>query len=110
MSIRHTGQIQPQLDLEEHQGDIDAKRVVLIDKDTGNPYDVGDINFAIQVDEASGSITYVGKAPIGTATSSASWQIMKIDESGDPELIITWADGNDSFDNIWDNRASLNYS
>ncbi len=39
MAITHTGNIQPQIDYEEHQGDIDAKRVVLVDKDTGEAYD-----------------------------------------------------------------------
>ena len=45
----------------------------------------------------------VGHAVIGSATSAASWRIKRLDESGDPELIIKWADGDSSFDNIWDN-------
>lgn len=57
-----------------------------------------------------GSITYVGKALPGTLTSAPSWQIKRLDESGDPELIMTYADGDANFDNIWDNRASLSYS
>jgi len=40
MSVTHTGNIQPQLDLEEHFGTLDAKRVVLIDKDTGSAYNI----------------------------------------------------------------------
>lgn len=67
-------------------------------------------NYAVQVDEATGSITYIGKAAIGSATSSAVWQIKKMDESTSPEVIITWADGDDSFNNVWDDRASLSYS
>src|SRR4030043_2486779 len=38
MAIIHTGNIQPQLDMEEHAGLLDAKRVVLINKDTGAAY------------------------------------------------------------------------
>lgn len=62
-------------------------------------------------DVTTTSMTYVGVAPIGTLTSAASWQIKRIDESGTPTtLVIKWADGNDTYDNVWDNRASLSYS
>jgi hypothetical protein len=77
-------------------------------------YDDGDVAQLVENPEyatrlsTSGSVTYVGKAAIGSATSSAVWQIKKIDESSG--TVITWADGNSSFDNIWDNRASLTYS
>lgn len=60
--------------------------------------------------ETSGSYTYVGKAVPGTVTSAAKWQIMRIDESVTDTMTITWADGNKSFDNVWTNRASLNYT
>lgn len=64
---------------------------------------------AVRIDDYSDTnIQYVGKAEPGTATSAASWQIMKIDES--TGTIITWADGDDNFDNIWDNRTSLTYN
>lgn len=54
------------------------------------------------------STTYIGSASIGSLTSAAVWQIFKIaDSSGDKT--ITWADSDNSFDNIWDNRASLSY-
>ena len=56
----------------------------------------------------SGTDIYVGKATPGTATSAASWQVKKIDTASD--IIITWADGNASFDNVMDNAASLSYS
>ncbi len=70
----------------------------------------GTTSLALQLDEAAGSITYVGEASIGSATSAAVWRIKRLDESGDPELIILWADGNSNFDNVWDSRASLSYS
>lgn len=68
-------------------------------------------NLAIQLDDVTTSnVTYVGKAAIGSATSSAVWQIFKLDESGSPiTLVITWADSNDSYDNVWNDRASLTY-
>lgn len=65
-------------------------------------------NYATIVDEASATITYVGKALPGTTTSSALWQIQRIDTTGD--LTIKWADGNADFDNVWDDRVSLTYS
>jgi len=65
-------------------------------------------HFALQMDDSStANVTYVGTASIGSLTSGAVWRIIKIDETSG--LSITWADGNDSFDNIWDNRTSLTY-
>jgi len=61
------------------------------------------------VDEAGSGITYIGYAPPGTQSSAAYWQIKRMTEVG-TEIIIEWADGNDNFDNIWNNRASLVYS
>ena len=64
---------------------------------------------ATRVEEASASVTYVGKAAIGSATSADVWQIMKLGTSGSLTS-TTWADGDSSFDNVWDDRASLSYS
>lgn len=65
---------------------------------------------AMQVDDTTGTI-YQGWAEPGTATSAASWRIRKIVTSGSPDdTAITFADGDRSFNNIWDNRASLSYS
>lgn len=66
--------------------------------------------YATIVDEASATVTYVGKAKLGTAQASALWQIFKITESGSTITTITWADGNSNFDNVWNDRASLTYS
>lgn len=80
--------------------------------DSSNPLNVTQTpsSLTLQMDEAGLGITYVGDAAIGTITSEALWRIKRLDESGDPELIIKWADGDANFDNIWDNRASLTYS
>lgn len=56
----------------------------------------------------SGTNIYVGKATPGSATSSAVWQVKRIDTASD--IIIKWADGNANFDNVMDNAASLSYS
>ncbi len=64
---------------------------------------------SMAIDEASSTVTYVGYAILGTATSAASWQIKKISISGTVTRIL-WADGNSFYDNIWDDRATLSYS
>ena len=72
---------------------------------------VGSPPLATRLDSATTTnVTYVGKATIATATSAASWQIFKMDETTANTLIITWADGNSNYDNVWNNRASLSYS
>lgn len=69
---------------------------------------VADKTYAVRIDDTTtANVTYIGKADIGSATSSAVWQIAKLDSSSG--LIKTWADSNDSFDNIWDNRAGLTF-
>lgn len=61
------------------------------------------------VDEPDTSTTYQGWANAGTAASAASWMIRKIVKSGNVTSIL-WCDGDQNYNNIWDNRASLNYS
>ncbi len=61
------------------------------------------------IDEASSTVTYIGKAAIGAATGSASWQIQRLTTSGGT-ITIAWADGDADYDNVWNNRASLSYS
>lgn len=56
----------------------------------------------------SGVYTYIGKADAGTAGSSATWQVQRLNET--VGLVVEWADGNADFDNVWDNYASLSYS
>lgn len=56
-----------------------------------------------------GDITYVGKAAPSSATSAPVWQVFRLQEVGSI-FAVEFADGNDRFDNIWDDRASLSYS
>lgn len=55
-------------------------------------------------DYTTTNVTYVGKAVSGSATSSAVWQIQKIDET--TGMVITWG-GTGAFDQVWDNRATI---
>lgn len=63
---------------------------------------------AVRVDTVA-TVTYVGEAQPGTASSAAAWRIKRLTETGD-DAVLEWADGNAGFDNIWDNRLSLSYS
>jgi hypothetical protein len=53
---------------------------------------------------------YRGAALPGTLTSVAAWRVEEITIATDGDVSILFADGNDSYDNVWDNRASLSYS
>ncbi len=53
---------------------------------------------------------YVGLAIPGSAGSGSVWQIRKYTYSGNYLVKVEFADGNNQFDNIWNNRTSLSYS
>jgi hypothetical protein len=55
-------------------------------------------------------VTYRGDALPGVLTSAASWRVSRLTTQSDGDIAIIFADGNDNFDNIWDNRLSLSYS
>jgi len=63
---------------------------------------------SIRLEEASSTLTYVGKAAPGELESSASWQIFVIDTSSG--TAVKWAGGTSDFTNVWDDRASYTYS
>ena len=65
-------------------------------------------NYDTLVDEASSTITYVGKAARLSLTSAAVWQIKRID-TGTLAADVSWADGSDKFEKIWDDRATYSY-
>ena len=69
----------------------------------------GQDNYAIQIDEIDANTIYIGRAEEGTLSADPYWQIKKISIVGTVTSIL-WADGDDNFDNVWNNRASLSYS
>lgn len=83
---------------------------VVLDVDTGELMAELLPQLQTLVDEAPGSLTYVGFAEPGVATSAAAWRIFRLDESGEPELVKKYASGSTDFDQVWDNRTSLIYS
>lgn len=68
--------------------------------------------FAQQVDFINDDLLYRGEAVPGTATSAALWRIRRItiDNSGEGDVVTTWAGGTADFDKIWDNRLGLTYT
>lgn len=69
------------------------------------------VEYATLYDQnVAGTEAYVGAALPGTLTSAASWRIKKLVFGSDGDVTTTFADGNSSFDNVWNNRASLTYS
>lgn len=67
------------------------------------------VKLATNMDTTSTTdVVYIGFAEIASATSSPVWQIQKISTASG--VVITYADGDDAFDNIWDNRTSITYS
>ena len=61
----------------------------------------------VRVDEVSATLSYYGFALPGTLETEAKWRIFRLDTT--VGMQIDWADGDDNFDNIWANRASLTY-
>ena len=67
------------------------------------------VYYATRIDDVSTpNVMYVGKAAVSSITSAAVWQIQKVDSTSG--TVITWANGNSLFTEIWDNRVSLPYS
>ena len=61
------------------------------------------------VDTVSSSLVYIGEAAIAVTQATAFWKIKRITTTGSIVQIV-WADGNENFDNVWNNRASLSYA
>lgn len=70
----------------------------------------GSVNYTTRIEEDSvnSNYTYIGNAAIGSSEGSAVWQIKRLDAT--TGLVKLFADGDDSFNNIWSNRESLSYS
>lgn len=58
--------------------------------------------------DTTADVVYFGWAVMGTSTASALWKIKRESISGCIST-FTYADSNASYDNIWDDRASLTY-
>ena len=60
--------------------------------------------------DISNNLEYIGKAVIGSAADAAVWQIRKATYDSNNNLInIKWADSYETFNKIWDSRATYTY-
>lgn len=61
-----------------------------------------------------GNYIYKGRAEPGVIDAQALWEIQRIEKvlgaDGKTDFIYTYADGNASEDNVWDNRLVLTYT
>jgi hypothetical protein len=60
--------------------------------------------------DVNGNLVYIGIAPAGTATSSPNWFIKQLNYTSGSLVSILTANGQITFDKVWDNRASYSYS
>ena len=66
-------------------------------------------DFPVRVDEVTTTLVYVGYTQnLGVDQTLEKWKIKKIEKVG-TVWEIKWADGDELYDNIWDNRAALIY-
>ena len=61
-----------------------------------------------KVDEPNATETYVGESILGTNVASTGWRIKKITIDGNVTT-ISYADGEETFDKIWDDRTGYTY-
>jgi hypothetical protein len=62
----------------------------------------------LREDESQPYVIYKGYAAPNANTYDAVWAIQKITRLKD-EIIYEWANGNDFYDNVWDNRFVVQY-
>lgn len=79
---------------------------------SGNQVQRGKVQGAVRFDEASNTVLYIGQAYAGAAEADPVWAIQRITfiTPGQDDLDIEWANGRPTFENVWDDRASLTYS
>lgn len=64
-----------------------------------------------RIDESDPLSIYYGVAAAGSATNQAVWSIRRETKTKENDIVIVeWADGNELFDNIWDERRNLAYA
>ena len=77
---------------------------------TGGTVSAQSSDYITYMDETTtANTTYVGKAETGSSGTASVWQIKKIDETGVGTTLITFAGTTTSFNQVWNNRASLGY-
>jgi hypothetical protein len=70
--------------------------------------DTEDKRLTVRLDQVSDTLFYVGKALIGKVDADAHWLIIRYTQTGSV-LMSEYANGSESFDQVWDDRATLTY-
>lgn len=65
-------------------------------------------NWTIKDTNVAGVVYYGYTLNLGASTASAVWRIRK-ETTTTNVTTVTYADGDGLYDNVWNNRASLNY-
>jgi len=58
---------------------------------------------------ADGQVEYIGEANVGSEETDAKWRIQKRTYVNNRLTKISWADYNDLFDKVWNDRAAYSY-
>lgn len=65
----------------------------------------------MRIDESDPLSIYYGFAVAGSATGQAVWSIRRESRKKENDIVIVeWADGNELFDNVWEQRIDLAYA
>jgi hypothetical protein len=63
---------------------------------------------AIRLDQVTDNLFYVGKAQVGSTDSDANWQIVRYTRNG-AILRGEFANGSEDFNQVWNDRTTINY-
>lgn len=73
----------------------------------GGVVETNEVDYTIRLDTVD-TITYIGKALVGSLETESLWQIKRVDESNG--IIILFANGSTDFDSKWSEHLLLSYS
>lgn len=70
--------------------------------------DISDKRLTVRLDQVNDNLFYVGKALIGSVDSSSVWQIVRYTKTA-TILKSEYANGSETFSEVWDDRTTLTY-
>jgi hypothetical protein len=62
-----------------------------------------------RIDVASSTVTYVGKAKVGSSEGDPVWRIQKIISNAEGDMSILFVDGKSDSNSTWNDRAMYAY-
>lgn len=102
--------------------DEEASLVTNLDDNAACLVDITEENYTVQlseeipytplakrVDIADDTLIYKGEAVVGSLTEDSVWRISRTSIIGEL-VLVEWSQGRASFENIWDDRHTLEYS